>query len=32
MRVEPADKGFNLVMWVISAAVSGTLIYLVWIG
>jgi hypothetical protein len=32
MRIEPADKGFDLVIWAISAAVSGTLVYLVLLG
>jgi hypothetical protein len=32
MRIEPADKNINLVIWAISAAVSGTLVYLVLLG
>lgn len=32
MRIEPIDKGFSLVIWAISAAVSGTLVYIVLLG
>jgi hypothetical protein len=32
MRIEPTDKGFDLVIWAISAAISGTLVYLVLLG
>ena len=29
MHIEPADKDFDLVIWVISATLTGTLVYLV---
>jgi len=32
MRIEPTDKGFDLMIWAISAAISGTLVYLVLLG
>jgi hypothetical protein len=32
MHIEPADKNINLVIWAISVAVSGTLVYLVLLG
>jgi hypothetical protein len=32
MHIEPTDKGFDLMIWAISAAISGTLVYLVLLG
>ena len=32
MHIEPTDKGFDLVIWASSAAISGTLVYLVLLG
>ena len=32
MRIEPTDKDFDLVIWAISAALGGTVIYIVLLG
>ena len=32
MHIEPTDNGFDLVIWAISVAISGTLVYLVLLG
>jgi hypothetical protein len=32
MRIEPTDKRFDLVIWTITAALSGTVVYLVLLG
>jgi hypothetical protein len=32
MRVEPTDNSFDVVIWAILAALSGTLVYLVLFG
>jgi hypothetical protein len=32
MRTEPIDKGLDLVIWAISVAASGALVYLILLG
>ena len=32
MRIEPIDKGLDLVIWAITVTASGALIYLVLLG
>jgi hypothetical protein len=32
MRIEPIDRGFDLVIWAISVTASGALVYLVLLG